>query len=483
MDGNNQIVDRMRRREGALRHVSPRAVCAACLIILLFLTGIIYWLAFFNFGAFSFKALDWPKEYKYYLVLKQSLAGRILPYHVSEFFQGTNRFLALPETNLSPQVMLLAIMTVPQFIIFNTLFLYSAGFIGCLLIRRRYGLSLVPFTVLFLLFNFNGYIIAHLAAGHSMWSGYFLLPFFCLYLFELVEEKNYGFSRLKLSCVLCAVILQGALHIFIWCFLFMLFFAVFNRKFLGFVVSVLLVTLMLAAFRLIPAALTFYHKGYPFITGYPTLLDMLRALTVIGGNRYPYLDSLSGKLGSCEYDIYVGVTGFAVIAYFGIFLRFAENRDFKSCAYKEMDMPAALMTVLSLGSLYGYIARLPVPFFNAERISTRFLIIPLLILLVISCIRMQKVVNMIGRTALITFIAALGLAVMSYELTDHARHWRLALIERYFYDATKYLNIRIIVQPDPSYKAGVKIALLISAVSAVLCVLYARWKRFWGHIT
>ena len=150
-------------------------------LILIFAAGALHWVFFLNYGNMSFKVHDWAKEFIYYSVLKQAMESGRLPFHIPMAFHETQRFLALPEINMSPQVFLLPLMDVGTFVLVNTLFMYTIGFAGCLAIRSRYGLSPVAFSVLFMLFNFNGHITAHMGVGHSMWTAYFLLPFFFLY--------------------------------------------------------------------------------------------------------------------------------------------------------------------------------------------------------------------------------------------------------------------------------------------------------------
>ena len=36
----------------------------------------------------------------------------------------------------------------------------------------------------------NGHIVAHLAIGHSMWTGYFLLPFVFVYLMDILDGAD-----------------------------------------------------------------------------------------------------------------------------------------------------------------------------------------------------------------------------------------------------------------------------------------------------
>jgi hypothetical protein len=128
--------------------------------------------------------------------------------------------------------MLLApLMNAGNFVLANTLIMYSVGFIGCLLIRNRYHLSLLPFVFLFLLFNFNGHITSHLSVGHSMWYGYFLLPLFFYFLLELLppSAKIRVGTSIILAFVLFAIVLQGSFHIFVWCLIFLAILGFFNR--------------------------------------------------------------------------------------------------------------------------------------------------------------------------------------------------------------------------------------------------------------
>lgn len=48
------------------------------------------------------------------------------------------------------------------------------------------------FSILFLLFNINGHISAHLSVGHATWTGYFLFSWLLPFILELFsgDEKN-----------------------------------------------------------------------------------------------------------------------------------------------------------------------------------------------------------------------------------------------------------------------------------------------------
>jgi hypothetical protein len=252
----------------------------------------------------TFKPHDWPKEYTYYSVLRQAMESGRIPFHTSVVFQETRRFLALPEVNMSPQVLLLPLMDVGTFVLVNTLIMYTVGFAGCLLIRARYGLSPLAFAVLFMLFNFNGHITAHMGVGHSMWTAYFLLPFFFLYTLDITEGKDRTGAAIKLGFVLFVMILQGGFHIFAWSMAFLALLLIFNWRLWKPVLYAGASGLLLSAFRLIPAAFTLAGKRERFIWSYPTVRDLLDALVTIRQHSPERLKPW-GTTGWWEYEFLV----------------------------------------------------------------------------------------------------------------------------------------------------------------------------------
>ena len=143
-----------------------------------YLLGVLHWTIFFNQGDFGLTFHDWPKEARVYATLQTAIRSGEIPTHTSTATIAGDRFLANPEVILSPQIILLKWFEPSKFLYLNTLLLFSTGFLGLTLLARKLRLGLWSFLLLFLLFNFNGHLTAHLAVGHSMWMGYFLLPFF-----------------------------------------------------------------------------------------------------------------------------------------------------------------------------------------------------------------------------------------------------------------------------------------------------------------
>jgi hypothetical protein len=429
----------------------------------LYFLGILHWLFFFDFGKANWHAFDWPKELSYLDIIRQALGRAVVPFHTNVTFQTTDRFLALPETLLSPQVFLRLVVPGGSFIILNTLLLYSVGFVGCLFIRRRYKLSPIAFCSFFLLFNFNGYITSHLSVGHCMWLGYFLLPLFSLYLLELVEGQAAGTIAVKLALLLFFMALQGSFHMVVWCMIFMAMVAVSNPTYARPLVTAMSAGVLLSAFRIAPAALTFYGKGYPFvfISAYPTLFDLCNALAI--AHTWSYCP-FTVPMGWWEFDAYIGIPGVIFLIFFGLYVRLSTHADSRRYAYKPLDIALIGMLVLSVGFAYSLIAKLPIPFVNSQRYSSRFIIIPLVMLMVISSIRFQKVLeshkkmNGVFRRSIWLLICLTGLLLLR-----HSFLWRSAMSESVYGAGTKALEVAVVTKTDPAYTITVIASFIVSA--------------------
>lgn len=450
----------------------------------LYVLGLVHWEYFFNHGDIPFAIPDWPKEYKYYSVLRQSLQTGTLPLHTdqAEEFHGTQRFLGNPEVNWSPQILLLPWLDTGRFIIVNVCLLYSAGFVGLLLLRRRYRLGLLSFTFLFLIFNFNGTPTSHLAVGHSMWCGHFLLPFFFLYLLEMAEDGAPTRPALKLAAVLFFIFLQGAFHYFIWCSMFLALFIVFNRRFARPGLLALGAAGLLLMVRILPAAVAFWHdQHHAFLTGYPTIADLLHGFTTIRGFFYQGIGMVYWRtVGWCEFDIYTSAPGLALLVVFGIAMGFSKGPMFEDCRFAAFGWPMAVQALFSFSDVYAYIALLPIPLLNGERVSARFLIIPVMMLLIISAVRIQR---MLERTPppnvrlLRVWVAAM-IAATAFFLYQHSVAWSTAsfAVDPQALDMAKTdLGSEILVISDPVYVA----ALIVSALITVLA--WAAWVYYYRH--
>jgi hypothetical protein len=454
----------------------PYGAASIIVLIVLFAGGLLHWVLFFHYGDIAFSAYDWHKEYTYYSIIKNAIATGRMPYHVDIIFQGTRRFLALPETNLSPQILLLPFMSIGRFVLVNVLILYTAGFVGCLLIARRYGLSILAFTVFFLLFNFNGHLTSHMGVGHSMWSAYFLLPFLILLTMEIVEGKATRTTPIKLAFVLFFIVLQGGLHIYVWALAFLFLLMLFNPSQLRPLGLSMVFSVALSAFRLFPAAFALSGKAERFIWSYPTVRDMLDALITIR-QQTPERLAPWGTAGWWEYDLYIGLTGLAFVLWFGVVSRFLKSTPAEH-RYGAFDIPLLIMFVLSVSYFWAFISRIPLPILKSERVATRFIVLPLILLITLASVRFNDLLERIKQTVKLRIAAVVGIALVSLGFLDHSYLWSVARLERVFKGQGVVPSVPVIVtMRDVSYETILAVSAIVSAVGiAGLLYLAVRYR-------
>ena len=449
----------------------------------LFLGGVAHWLIFFQGGDVPFVEQDWPITEYHYAVLRDSMTERVIPYFVSPAAVDT-RFLGSPETILSPQVALLPLTGLGNFVLVNTLLMYSLGFVGCLLIRNRFQLSLLPFVFLFLLFNFNGHITAHLAVGHMMWLGYFLLPFFFLLILQLAQHQGpprLGMS-LPLSIIVFGMVLQGSFHFFIWCLLFLALFGLFNRQHWKVAGLTIVLSLWLSVFRWLPAAFT--HVGYSkseFHVEYifNTFIDALTTISAFQADQPPGLRIQSGPVAWWELDVFVGIIGVAFIAYFGIYQRFRANPAFERLGLRAFDLPILIFVLISFGVGYELVRYLGLPLISAgEQVPARFFIMSLAALIIISSIRMELLLDTFNRTVTLKLLSWAATGLMAYQLASHSWFWKIkgsAPIPDSLPDAVSRFTFNAVDQADFLYTTAVKLGVALSLIGIVVIVALYLW--------
>jgi hypothetical protein len=451
---------------------APERWLAAVQLLALYILGGAGWLAFFSWGESPWNMVDWPKEHGYYQILTQAIRHRQIPYYQSFYAQETNRFLALPESNFAPHVLLLAWLDIPTFFLVHVLLMYSVGFAGCLMIRRYYRLGALPFLLLFLLFSFNGYIVSHLSVGHTMWLGYFLLPWFGYYLLRGLDD---GFQRrtlLLLVLVLFGLTLVGAMHILIWCCMFLFLLALFSTACRRGVLFALILSGLLAMFRLLPAMQAFWGSTRPSIfASFATLTDLVHAFVTLRPLNYPDSGGQFGKLGWWESDYYIGLLGTAALVYLGVVLRFSRDPRLRPFHYPQLDGPMVVMALLAVSYFYAPVAMLPVPLANAERVASRFLIIPVMLLLILAAVRLQQVIGDLPRAPLVWILIGAAYLETAFTLGEHMWVWRvteLTTLPTYWQFCALQLEEQSIVPDRPSLDYAVTLAASWAVSAAAL---------------
>jgi hypothetical protein len=425
----------------------------------LFLIGLLTWCFFLNFGDLSFDLHDWTQEGPRYNFLRQSLLSLELPLHIGSELASTERFLAIPDTIISPQVLLLRFLPEGAFVLFNTLFLYSLGFLGLLLVRRKLDLSAITFTIVFLLFTFNGHIIAHLAVGHSMWVSYFLLPFFGYLILQILDGDTSWAWVTGMALLILGLFLNGGFHFVIYCGIFMILLGLSRREYLPALLKGLLFGGMLSLFRILPAAMEFGGRDKPFISGYFSATDLLSAFITLK----PPWDAHAGlyaSLGWWEVNVYLGLLGLSVLAAFGIYMtvmRFPEDRK----NLRILLVPALIMSVLAMGKIYQPITLLPLPLLNAERVASRFIILPVFFVILLAGINIEQAIKNNRLTTRPRALILLFIILMGQDLFQHARLWRVEMMTTLFDITPVDIRADILYIPDPAYTTALVVGLLV----------------------
>lgn len=434
----------------------------------LYLGGLVHWGYFFNWGKVPSNIHDWTQTWPYLNFLRKAALHNLLPLHIGSTLVATDRYIARPDTLLSPQAYLLRFIRPGPFILINTLILFTTGCVGLLLLRKRYHLAPAAFGALFLLFNFNGHITAHLAVGHSEWVGYFLLPFFVLLVLKLVEGEKAGWGWvLGVALTLLFLFLQGAFHFFLWCLIFLAGLGLFYPKYFKPAAQAILFSGLLSLVRILPPALEYFKGGPTFISGFTSITDMLSALVVLHAPS----EALSGPFNALpgwETDTYLGFIGAALLVYFGIYQTWRRGGQ-----VKVLFAPALVLVFFSIGKVYLVVNRLPVPLVNSERVPSRFLILPVVVLVTLGCIQLQRFLDErsgAGWREKIFYLALL--ALLGHDLMQHSLIWRVSKMYTLFTAVRVNVNARVINHPDPVYFT----ALGVGLAGSVITLGFLIWK-------
>ncbi len=441
----------------------PSIILNTIWMIVLYLLGILHWCIFLNWGDVPFDLHDWTQAGAYLSFLRNAYQANMIPLQIDSPL-SPNRYLAIPHTLISPQSYLLRFLEPGLFTLANFLILFTVGYIGLILLRKRYSLAPAAFSVLVLLFNFNGHITAHYAVGHIEWTGYFFLPFFFLLLLQVIEGQPANWKWvLLISMTILLMSLQGSYHFVLWCFIFLLIWGLFSpQKYLIPAVKAILFSLLLCLFRFLPPAIEYLGGGKNFISGFPTVTDLVSGLVVL---KYP-AEALSwGKtvLGWWEVDTFIGLIGLFLIIYYGIY-----QTSRKGYPTNTLMMPIALMTLLSIGQIYSVINHLPIPLLDSERVSSRFIILPLVVLIILTSANLQVFLNRLGKRNIAERILFLALLILLlHDLIQHSRFWSVDQMYDLFPSTPVNINAMVTHLPDPPYFR----ALLVGAAGTCLTLI------------
>lgn len=400
----------------------------AAALLLALVGGIVFWLHFFGWGRVRLSFEDWPNQAYYLDILRLAVSHGQIPWIGNWDAHATDKFLAVPETLLAPQIVLLPWLSNGAFAAFETCLLYVAGVAGWWRAKHLFGWTPEMALLAIVAASFNGFVVSHLAAGHLMWGACLLAPWLLLSLRELLVEKPAPRAWLPLAFWIFALFLLGAFHLAFW-WIFFTGIAALARPKTALLPAVfaLAAASLLSAFRIVPALLFLKEKAN-FLTGYPGLLTLWSAFTEIrpydGGHLTGPVQTAvtADMLGWWEFNHYVGLGLLFFV------LGTAAFALWKRRVPETLPLAAGClgMLILSYGRVYSLLY--PLPMFHSERVVTRFVSVAFLGLVYLGLRGLEEPLSARARG----WVRALCVLVLAGALWDAwagAQPWILARLE------------------------------------------------------
>jgi len=388
--------------------------------------GCWFWLYFFGGGSVRLRFEDWPNQAYYLDITRLGLTHGQLPWIMNWPAHGTDKFLTVPETLMGPQILLLPWLSNGGFAAFNVCLLYCLGIWGWWAVKKALDWSPEAFLLAVVAASFNGFVVSHLAAGHLMWAGAFLAPWFLLSLQRMLTSEE-RFRWLPLSFLIFALFMLGAFHMAIWWVFFIGMAVLMRPKALGATFFAIAGGCAMACCRILPA-MVFMPEKFQFLTGYPNLSILLKSFTEIQGYTPDADQTLrtvtADALKWWEYDHYTGWPVFlfvVILAVLAICL-------WRKHAPVVLPLAAASlgMAVLSYGKVYSIFYSLPL--FHSERIATRFIAVSFVGLLFVALAGLESQRHVKVRP-LARLLVGLVLVFAIHDAWAGAQPWLLAKLE------------------------------------------------------
>ena len=438
---------------------------------------LIGWGIFLNWGDIPFDFHDWAEVNAPRLAfLKDAITKGKLPLHMpdSSALRGvTDRYLALPDMILSPQVLLLRWMSVGTFILVHTWLMIALGFWGLLRLKKRFSLSLLSFTWIALLYFFNGHMLSHYAVGHVTWGGAFLLSWFAELVFGLIDGEKGAVWETKMAFLLFFIFLQGSFHQCVWCVIFLGFTAISNWKLFFPILRSGIAAGLLSAVRVIPPAMQMGAFDDDFLGGYRTPIQILNAFIKIIRPEDSLDQAKTGAvLGWWEFDIYTGVTGLLLIGLALAAWLLVRNHEL---GFPSLICPVTVLTLFSVRNLYMVMRFFRIPLFSGERVSSRFLLLPFIFVMTAGIAALQRRLKDYPHAKWGYLGLSIGLLPSCLELWRHLNIWKVTEAVKGFPYTYTDLSIKVVANhPDQPYTTGLLIGAVISILTAVFLLIRAR---------
>ena len=382
---------------------------------------------------------DWHKELEYLRLLKEAWIQKELPFFVPNFIElfGSSgdgeSFLAMPIYTFSVQSFLLFFLDPMAFHIINHFLMILLGIWGCYLLKKEFKLNIIPFLFLLLTFNFYGGFVSKISAYGPSQLGYYFSPFIMYLIFWLSKQENkLNFKQelnvsILLSLSLSAIIFQGSLHYFVQWITFIIFWGIFNYKYLRLLISSACITILLSAVRIFPAAVQNVSeinsreiRGYGFNPEFflQTFVS-IREITDIPVFSW------------WDFSNYISIFGLVMISIFGCLIYFFKKTDLLNI--NNLLFPLGIIFIISFYNFRELLVPNFIPLLNIESVTTRYMFIPCLFLIVIASFNSDKVFSQL-RNLKTKAIICLILIAHAFFLYSNLYIWSLQKIQQDLYN-------------------------------------------------
>jgi hypothetical protein len=278
-----------------------------------------------------------------------------------------------------------------------------------------------------------------------------------------------------LALTIGALVLDGSIHVAVWCCGVLAPMTLWRWSLAPKTGVALLTGVGLGLGRLLPGAL-FVTTPSVFISGFPNLGFLLFGLTTIRVPDYNYV--IGGRWGALnwwEHDVYIG---FAALLILTVMVVVAFRRH-SHIRIAPMLAAGAVFFLFSIGDSY-WIVRRVVPFiFDSERVSSRFIVIPFVLMLLLAIegfTLAQRTWPRLTRAGL-----ALSVPITALELVRHFRYRTVPVAERPL--RPDIIPRLVLLRPDLTYQLvllaswAASIALLVVMLMLLLLRRRERDRR------
>lgn len=451
---------------------------SAAWLILLYITGIYFWGVFFNWRQTPLNYHDWRTISLPRLdVVRDALMYGEFPLHARKSILHfvTDRFFTMPDVITAPQQIALYWMHVDTFAVFDLLVEFTIGTIGLYLFKRKYGISLFAFSVMYFLVSFNGYVQSHYSVGHITWGGYFLFPLLILLVTDYIDGQQSWLWVAKVGLLMFYMVLVGSQHHFVWSLIFLGSLGIVTWKKIWWIVSACFFAGMISAVRLLPPVLviaSIKSTGmFEFRTGFPDIQDVFSSLIFVRSIDYhfPNLPAIwVNDTRYWEFNIYVGLAGTLIILCFGIIRWMADLRLKKR--FSQLMLPTATILFLSIGENYKLMGFTSIPLFATERVASRMIALPLVVVMMISGFFLSEWLQ--GKPSFLRYsLSFLGLFLLAKDLFFHVNFWGVKTVSQSLvkgYGRVLIEGDSIINHSDPIYVTVLMIGAALTLVFSML---------------